>query len=113
MLIKPLINMKLQLLASDGNDDNNDTLEEKVIKLQEQLVQMNDIIEKNKQLEQLNNQLFTKNQEYYLKITNPNTSQTTTSDEINEYEEYVGTDFYKSLSTKEKKLLETILEGED
>lgn len=109
---KQLIRMNIQLLASDNDDNDKDTLEEKVIKLQEELVKMNDIIEKNKQLEQLNNQLFTKNQEYFLKITNPQNT-TTNSDETNEYEEYVGTDFYKTLSTKEQKLLETILEGED
>lgn len=106
----PIIKMNIQLLA-DNNDENNknETLEEKVIKLQEQLSQMNDIIEENAQLKRLNDSLFNKNQEYFLKITGKQNDEP----EVNEYEEYVGKEFYEKLSNKEKKQLQIILEGED
>ena len=108
--MEKLLRMKLQLLASDDNKDKS--LEEQILALQQQLENMNEIIEKNSQLEELNKELFNRNQQYFLKITNQNTSN---KDEVeeNEYEEYVGKEFYDKLSTKEKKLLHKILEGED
>ena len=108
--MEKLLRMKLQLLASDDNKDKS--LEEQILALQQQLENMNEIIEKNSQLEELNKELFNRNQQYFLKITNQNTSN---KDEVeeNEYEEYVGKEFYSKLSTKEKNLLHTILEGED
>ena len=106
-----LLRMNIQLLASNYNNDKS--LEEQILALQQQLEKMNEIIEKNTQLEDINKKLFTKNQEYFLKITNQNNSSDEEEDEINEYEEYVGKEFYSKLSTKEKNLLHTILEGED
>ena len=108
-LMSNKIRMNIQLLASDDND--NETLEQKVIKMQEQLVKMNEVIEENKMLKQNNELLFNKNQEYFLKITGQ--GQEEKQDEINEYEEYVGKEFYNKLSNKEKKQLQIILEGED
>lgn len=107
-----LLKMNIQLLASNDNDnDNDDTLEEKVMKMQEQLIKMNDIIEENKKLKNLNDTLFTKNQELFLKITGENDEGE--EDDINEFEEFVGKEFYDKLSNKEKKQLQIILEGED
>lgn len=83
-----------------------------ILLLQEKLEEFNDMKDKLDDIEKLNKQLFTKNQEYFLKITNTS-NNTNNIPEINEYEEYVGDDFYKALSTKEKELLEIILEGED
>lgn len=106
---KQLFSMNLQLLANDDNDD--ETLEQKVIKMQEKLLEMDKIIEENKSLKANNEMLFNKNQEYFLKITGNN--EDNKDEEVNEYEEYVGKEFYDKLSNKEKKLLETILEGDD
>ena len=103
-----ILNMNLQLLASD---EQQETLEEKVIKMQEQLEKMNEVMEENTRLKTLNDKLFNKNQEYFLKITG--NTQENQEDEVNEYEEFVGKEFYQKLSNKEKRLLQTILEGED
>lgn len=112
MLIKNnLLKMNIQLLAGNDDNDNNDTLEEKVIKMQEQLIKMNDIIEENKKLKNLNDTLFTKNQEMFFKITGK--SDDNEEEEVNEFEEFVGKEFYDKLSNKEKKQLQIILEGED
>lgn len=103
-----ILNMNLQLLASD---EQQETLEEKIIKMQEQLEKMNEVMEENTRLKTLNDTLFNKNQEYFLKITG--NAQENQEDEVNEYEEFVGKEFYQKLSNKEKRLLQTILEGED
>lgn len=103
-----ILNMNLQLLA---NDEQQETLEEKIIKMQEQLEKMNEVMEENTRLKTLNDTLFNKNQEYFLKITG--NTQENQEDEVNEYEEFVGKEFYQKLSNKEKRLLQTILEGED
>lgn len=106
---KNRLSMNLQLLASDENDD--ETLEEKLLKMQEKLLEYDKIIEENEKLKTQNEKLFNKNQEYFLKITG-NDSQETTNEET-EYMEYVGKEFYETLSNKEKKQLKIILEGED
>lgn len=111
MLVNKLPRMNLQLLASNEDNDIDETLEEKVMKMQQQLLQMNDIIEENKKLKNLNDSLFAKNQEYFFKITGGNNEEQ--DEEEYEFEEYVGEEFYNSLSNKEKKMLHTILEGED
>ena len=107
---KNILSMKLQLLASDDNNDD-ETLEDKILKMQEKLLEYDKIIEENEKLKTQNEKLFNKNQEYFLKITG-NVSQET-NDEENEYMEYVGKEFYETLSNKEKKQLKIILEGED
>lgn len=108
---KYLFSMNLQLLASD-NGENEETIEQKVIKMQEKLLLMDEIIKENNSLKANNEMLFNKNQEYFLKITGKNDKENNDK-EINEYEEYVGKEFYDNLTNKEKKLLETILEGDD
>lgn len=105
-----ILSMNLQLLASE-NDEDNLSLEDKIIKMQEQLLKMDEIIEENKTLKANNEMLFNKNQEYFLKITG--SVEEKKEEEINEYEEFVGKDFYSKLSNKEKKQLQIILEGDD
>ncbi|MGL6104803.1 hypothetical protein, partial [Romboutsia sp.] len=101
--------MKLQLLASDETTD--ETTDEKILKLQQQIIKLNEVTTENEKLKDMNEKLFTKNQEYFLKITNDTTINET--HEINEYEEFLGKDFYDKLSNKEKKQIKTILEGDD
>lgn len=111
MEIKKLLSMNLQLLASNEENNDNESLEGKVLKMQEKLLEMDKVIEENKTLKTQNEMLFNKNQEYFLKITG-NVSHET-DDQENEYKEFVGKDFYDKLSDNEKKKLQIILEGED
>lgn len=108
-ITKPVIRMNIQLLANDNKDEK--TVEEQLLELQEKLENMNKVIEENEKLKKQNEMLFNKNQEYFLKITGNISSKE--EDETNEYEEFVGADFYNKLSNKEQKMLKTILEGED
>lgn len=109
MFIIPRIRMNIQLLA--GSEDDDQSLENRILKLQEQLEKMEEIIKENENLKKTNELLFDKNQEYFLKITGTNNNND--DDQDNEYEEFVGSDFYNKLSSKEKKQLQIILEGED
>jgi hypothetical protein len=95
---------------SEKDNNIDETLEDKIIKMQEQLVKMNEVIEENNKLKTLNDTLFNKNQEYFLKITGEKKQE---DNQENEFEEFVGKEFYDKLSNKEKKQLQTILEGED
>lgn len=112
---KNKIIFNLQLLASNDkieNEKNKTDIEKQLIDLQNQVIQLNDLKEKNKQLEELNQQLFTKNQEYFLKITN-NISDEPQNKQDDEIVDFVGKEFFEQLSTKERKQLKIILEGED
>lgn len=110
MLInKNKLSMNLQLLASE--EGKEETLEDKILKMQEKLLEFDKVIEENNKLKTQNEMLFNKNQEYFLKITG-NVPQET-DNEDNEYMEYVGKEFYETLTNKEKKQLKIILEGED
>ena len=54
------------------------------------------------------------NQKLFLKITSPQETKEEKEDkEEQEYIDFVGEDFYNSLSNKEKEKLKVILEGED
>ena len=63
-------------------------------------------------LEQDNAKLIQHNQELFLKATGE-ISPKEKVDSLKEYKEYVGEDFFNSLTNKQQKLLITILEGED
>ena len=99
--------MKIQLLASDNDEKSIEELE---LEIQDLALKLNDITEKYGQLQELNTKLSERNQEYFLKITGNKEDK---EEDINIYEEYVGKEFYDLLSTKEKNMLKTILEGED
>ena len=59
-----------------------------------------------------NAKLLQHNQELFLKATGEITPKEKV-DSLKEYKEYVGEDFFNSLTNKQQKLLITILEGED
>ena len=67
--------------------------------------QLNDMNEKNAKLLEQNQNLF-------LKLTS-DVKEDNKKDDLAEYKEYVGNEFFNSLTNKQQKLLITILEGED
>lgn len=70
-------------------------------------IDLNNKTKREKELEEHNQKLF-------LKITTPQETKEEKKDkEEQEYIDFVGEDFYNSLSNKEKEKLKIILEGED
>lgn len=71
-------------------------------------IDLNNKTKREKELEEHNQKLF-------LKITTPQETKEEKKEdkEEKEYIEFVGEDFYNSLSNKEKEKLKVILEGED
>ena len=70
-------------------------------------IDLNNKTKREKELEEHNQKLF-------LKITSPQETKEEKEDkEEQEYIDFVGEDFYNSLSNKEKEKLKVILEGED
>lgn len=86
----------------ETNDNDNIDLQNKLLEMQQQL---NDMSEKNAKLLEQNQNLF-------LKLTS-DVKEENKKDELAEYKEYVGNEFFNSLTNKQQKLLITILEGED
>lgn len=107
---KPLT-MNLQLFAENGTDeqDNQDKNKNDDIDLQ------NTVLDLQQQIQALNDKnakLLEQNQNLFLKLTGE-VKETTKKDDLAEYKEYVGSEFFNSLTNKQQKLLITILEGED
>lgn len=107
---KPL-SMNLQLFAEKGTDeqDKQDKQENDDIDLQ------NTVLELQKQIKVMNDKnakLLEQNQNLFLKLTGE-VKETNKTDDLAEYKEYVGSEFFDSLTNKQQKLLITILEGED
>lgn len=87
--------------TEDNKNDNID-IQEKYLELQTQL---NNLILQNKKLTEQNQNLF-------LKLTSENAPKEK-ADSLKEYKDYVGDDFFNSLTNKQQKLLITILKGDD
>lgn len=107
---KPFV-MNLQLFAEKGQDetDNNDNTDNENIDLQ------NTVLELQQQIKQINDKnakLLEQNQNLFLKLTGE-VKDTKKTDNLAEYKEYVGSEFFDSLTNKQQKLLITILKGED
>ena len=98
---KPLI-MNLQLFGEGGQTDPNDPQEKSMLDMKTEM----------EKLKQDNAKLLQHNQELFLKATGEITPKEKI-DSLKEYKEYVGEDFFNSLTNKQQKLLITILEGED
>ena len=86
----------------ETNDNDNIDLQNKLLEMQQQLNVMN---EKNAKLLEQNQNLF-------LKLTS-DVKEDNKKDDLAEYKEYVGEEFFNSLTNKQQKLLITILEGDD
>ena len=104
--------MNLQLsgegVQTDPSDpQNTDTVD--ITELQKSMLDMKTEMEK---LKQDNAKLLQHNQELFLKATGE-IKPKEKIDSLKEYKEYVGEDFFNSLTNKQQKLLITILEGED
>ena len=84
------------------NENDNIDLQNKLLEMQQQL---NDMNEKNAKLLEQNQNLF-------LKLTS-DVKEDNKKDDLAEYKEYVGNEFFNSLTNKQQKLLISILEGED
>ena len=113
---KNIIVMNLQLFGEgkqETNEDNKDNKDNKetvdITELQKTMLDMKTEMEK---LKQDNAKLLQHNQELFLKATGE-ISPKEKIDSLKEYKEFVGEDFFNSLTNKQQKLLITILEGED
>lgn len=108
---KPLI-MNLQLFGEGGQIDPvdpEDTDPVDITELQKTMLDMKTEMEK---LKQENEKLIQHNQELFLRATGE-MKQKEEKDSLQEYKEFVGADFFNSLTNKQQKLLITILEGDD
>ena len=107
---KPLT-INLQLFAEKGIDEQNkqDEKENDDIDLQNTVLDLQNQI---KTLNDKNAKLLEQNQNLFLKLTGE-PKETSKTDDLAEYKEYVGSEFFDSLTNKQQKLLITILEGED
>lgn len=110
MNIEKKLVMNLQLFGEgeqETNEDNNETVD--ITELQKTMLDMKNQIDK---LSKENEKLIQHNQELFLRATGE-IKQKEEKDSLKEYKEYVGEDFFNSLTNKQQKLLITILEGED
>lgn len=112
MIIEKKLVMNLQLFGEGGQIDpkdpqNTDPVD--ITELQKSMLEMKTEMEN---LKQENAKLLQHNQELFLKATGEITPKEKV-DSLKEYKEYVGEDFFNSLTNKQQKLLITILEGED
>lgn len=108
---KPLL-MNLQLFGEEGQTNPNDSQDTDPIDITELQKSMLDMKTEMEKLKQENVKLLQHNQELFLKATGEITPKEKV-DSLKEYKEYVGEDFFNSLTNKQQKLLITILEGED
>lgn len=108
---KPLI-INLQLFGEGGQPDLNDPEDIEPIDITELQKSMLDMKTEMEKLKQDNAKLLQHNQELFLKATGE-IKPKEKLDSLKEYKEYVGEDFFNSLTNKQQKLLITILEGED
>ena len=108
---KPLL-MNLQWLGEGGQTDPNDPQDTDPIDITELQKSMLDMKTEMEKLKQENVKLLQHNQELFLRATGE-MKQKEEKDSLQEYKEFVGTDFFNSLTNKQQKLLITILEGED
>ena len=99
-----IINLQLFGETNDNNEtnDKNIDLQNTVLELQEQIKEMNE----------RNVKLLEQNQNLFLKLTG-DVKETKEKDNYQEYKDFVGDEFFNSLTNKQQKLLITILEGED
>ena len=107
---KNILVMNLQLFGEgeqETNEDNNETVD--ITELQKTMLDMKNQIDK---LSKENEKLIQHNQELFLRATGE-MKQKEEKDSLQEYKEFVGTDFFNSLTNKQQKLLITILEGDD
>lgn len=111
---KNILVMNLQLFGEgkqetneDNNEDNNETVD--ITELQKTMLDMKNQIDK---LSKENEKLIQHNQELFLRATGE-IKQKEEKDSLQEYKEFVGADFFNSLTNKQQKLLITILEGDD
>lgn len=105
-----LFNIRLNLCSGSGEGNEPDENDEPdITQLQNSILDMQNQI---KTLSENNAKLQQHNQELFLKVTGEVT-QKDKLDNLKEYKEYVGEEFFNSLSNKQQKLLITILEGED
>ena len=107
---KNILVMNLQLFGEgeqETNEDNNETVD--ITELQKTMLDMKNQIDK---LSKENEKLLQHNQELFLKATGE-IKPKEKIDSLKEYKEYVGEDFFNSLTNKQQKLLITILEGDD
>lgn len=90
-----------------GEEEKDDltleTLQNNVLSLTEQI----------KSLQEKNEKLSLHNQQLFLKVTKENNIDNIQETKDKEYIDYVGEEFYNSLTNKQKKQLIEILEGED
>lgn len=110
MFIEKKLVMNLQLFGEgeqETNEDNNETVD--ITELQKTMLDMKNQIDK---LSKENEKLIQHNQELYLRATGEMKLKEE-KDSLQEYKEFVGTDFFNSLTNKQQKLLITILEGDD
>ena len=108
---KPLL-MNLQLFGEGGQTDPNDPQDTDPIDITELQKSMLDMKTEMEKLKQENAKLLQHNQELFLRATGE-IKQKEEKDSLQEYKEFVGTDFFNSLTNKQQKLLITILEGDD
>ena len=108
---KPLL-MNLQLFGEGGQTDPIDPQDTNTVDITELQKSMLDMKTEMEKLKQENAKLLQHNQELFLKATGEITPKEKI-DSLKEYKEYVGEDFFNSLTNKQQKLLITILEGED
>lgn len=114
---KNILVMNLQLFGEgkqeinegkqETNEDNKETVD--ITELQKTMLDMKNQIDK---LSKENEKLIQHNQELFLRATGEK-KQKEEKDSLQEYKEFVGTDFFNSLTNKQQKLLITILEGDD
>lgn len=108
---KPFV-MNLQLFAESGQDDKDkdkDKNDNDDIDLQNTVLDLQNQI---KAINEKNAKLIEQNQNLFLRLTGE-VKETTKTDDLAEYKDYVGSEFFDSLTNKQQKLLITILEGED
>ncbi|MGL5753402.1 MAG: hypothetical protein ACRCXT_22855, partial [Paraclostridium sp.] len=95
--------------------ENKDKTEEKDKQENTDIDLQNTVLDLQQQIEAINDKnakLLEQNQNLFLKLTGE-PKETTKTDDLAKYKEYVGSEFFESLTSKQQKLLITILEGED
>lgn len=108
MKINEQLLMNLQLFG-EGGTETSETAEPDLTVLQNTVL---DLQAQIKTLTENNAKLTQHNQELFLRVTGEEKT-TEQKDNLKQYKDYVGEDFFNSLSNKQQKLLITILEGED
>ena len=112
MYIEKKLIMNLQLFGESGQEQEQETEQDENIDITELQKTMLDMKNQVDKLSKENEKLIQHNQELFLRATGE-IKQKEEKDSLQEYKEFVGTDFFNSLTNKQQKLLITILEGDD